>query len=100
MTKEKVDTEMQEFQADLFQSVCDMKAGRAGRVLRIQLTAAAQARIKSGLSQTGFAELLGVSVKTLQNWEQGRTRLSGAANTLIKVAMHSPKVLAIAMAAT
>ncbi len=76
-----------------------MKARRAGRVHQLELTAAAQARIKSGLSQTAFAELLGVSIKTLQNWEQGRTQPSGAAKTLIKVAIHSPKVLAKAMAA-
>jgi putative transcriptional regulator len=62
--------------------------------------AAAQARIKSGLSQTGFAGLSSVCSKTLQNWDQDRTQPSGAANTLIKVAMHSPKVLAQALAAT
>ena len=99
MIKKKIDLEMQQFQADLLQSVRDMKAGRVGRVHRVELTTAAQARIKSGLTQTGFAELLGVSIKTLQNWEQGRTQPSGAANTLIKVAMHSPKVLLKALAA-
>ena len=99
MIKKKIDLEMQQFQADLLQSVRDMKAGRVGRVHRLELTPAAPARIKSGLSQTGFAELLGVSIKTLQNWEQGRTQPSGAANTLIKVAMHSPKVLLKALAA-
>ena len=98
MIKKKIDPKMQQFQADLLQSLRDMKAGSVGRVHRIELTAASQARIKSGLSQTGFAELLGVSIKTLQNWEQGRTQPSGAANTLIKVAMYSPKVLAKAMA--
>ena len=99
MIKKKIDLEMQQFQADLLQSVRDMKAGRVGRVHRVELTTAAQARIKSGLTQTGFAELLGVSIKTLQNWEQGRTQPSGAANTLIKVAMHSPKVLLKVLAA-
>ncbi len=98
MSKQKIDPEMLQFQADLLQSVRDMKAGRAGRVHYVELTAAAQARIKSGLSQTGFAELLGVSIKTLQNWEQGRTQPSGAANTLIKVAMHSPKAIVKAIA--
>ena len=68
-----------------------MKAGRTGRVHRVELRAAAKARIKFGLSQTGIAEPLGVSIKTLQNWEQGRTQPSGAADTLIKVAMHSRK---------
>ena len=65
MTKKKIDPEMQQFQADLLQSVRDLKAGRAGRVHRVELTAAAQARIKSGLSQTDFAELLGVSIKKI-----------------------------------
>ena len=51
------------FQADLLQSVRDIKAGRVGRVHLVGLTAAAQARIKSGLSQTGFADLLGSSAK-------------------------------------
>jgi putative transcriptional regulator len=98
MASEKIDPELLQFKADLLQSVRDMKAGRAGRVHRLALTPAAQARIKSGLSQAGFAELLGVSIKTLQNWEQGRTQPSGAASTLIKVAMYSPKVLIKAMA--
>jgi putative transcriptional regulator len=94
MTSKKIDPEMAQFQADLLQSIRDMKAGR---VHRVALTPAAQARIKSGLSQAGFAELLGVSIKTLQNSEKGRTQPSGAASTLIKVAMHSPKVLVKAM---
>lgn len=94
MNKQTTDPEMQQFQADLLQSVRDMKAGRAGRVHRVALTPAAQARVKSGLSQSSFAQLLGVSIKTLQNWEQGRTQPSGAAHTLIKVAMVSPKALA------
>lgn len=44
------------------------------------------ARQRTGLSQARFAELLGVSVRTLQEWEQGRRQLSGAARTLFKVA--------------
>jgi putative transcriptional regulator len=99
MSKKPMDLEMQQFQADLLQSVRDMKAGRAGRVHRVALTPAAQARVKSGLSQAVFAQMLGVSIKTLQNWEQGRTQPSGAASTLIKVAMHAPKALARAVAA-
>jgi putative transcriptional regulator len=99
MSKKPIDPEVQQFQTDLLQSIRDMKAGRAGRVHRVALTPAAQARVKSGLSQAVFAQMLGVSVKTLQNWEQGRTQPSGAASTLIKVAMHAPKALAKAVAA-
>ena len=89
----KSDPEMTRFQADLMEAVRDMKAGRAARVHRVALPAAADARAKAGLSQAQFAQLLGVSVRTLQNWEQGRTAPSGAAQTLIRVALHAPKVL-------
>lgn len=53
----------------------------------------AQARAATGLSQTAFAGLLGVSVRTLQEWEQGRKIPSGAAATLLKVAAKHPNVL-------
>lgn len=50
-------------------------------------------RKKTGLSQSRFAELLGVSVRTLQDWEQGRRAPSGAARTLLMIADQDPKVL-------
>lgn len=49
--------------------------------------------MNSGLSQVQLAELLGVSVHTLQDWEQGRREPSGAAPTLITIAELKPKVL-------
>lgn len=51
------------------------------------------ARTATGLSQTTFARLLGISVRTLQEWEQGRKLPSGAAATLLKVATRHPEVL-------
>jgi putative transcriptional regulator len=53
----------------------------------------AVARATTGLSQSAFAKLLGVSRRTLQEWEQGRKVPSGAAATLLKVAARHPKVL-------
>jgi len=53
----------------------------------------AAARSATKLSQAAFAKLLGVSVRTLQEWEQGRKIPSGAAATLLKVAARHPKVL-------
>ena len=53
----------------------------------------ARARAATGLSQATFAKLLGVSVRTLQEWEQGRKVPSGAAATLLRVAARHPEVL-------
>ncbi len=52
------------------------------------------ARLASGLSQSQFAVLLGVSVRTLQGWEQGRRQPTGAARALIAIAQINPQILA------
>ena len=48
-------------------------------------------------SQTEFAQMIGVSVATLQNWERGRRRPEGPARTLLKVAAENPEALASAL---
>ena len=75
--------------AELLQSVHQMVAGKG----RVVMSPVISARKKSGLSQTEFAKLLGVSVRTLQEWEQGRRQPSGAAKTLIAIAERRPEVL-------
>lgn len=45
------------------------------------------------LSQSEFAALLGVSIKTLQNWEQGRRTPHGAARVLLQVAARHPQAV-------
>ena len=70
-----------------------IKAGRVGRRYTADSFPIVRAREKSGLSQSQFAGLLGVSVRTLQDWEQGRREPSAAAKTLIKVAEIHPGVL-------
>ena len=79
--------------AELLQSIREMKAGKGRVVVKIEVPPVVMARMKSGLSQTEFASLLGVSVRTLQDWEQGRRQPSGAARTLITIAEQQPKVL-------
>ena len=86
-------SELEKFQADLLRSVKQMRRGKAARVTRVELPAAAAARAKTGLSQQNFANLLGVSTRTLQDWEQGRREPTGAAKTLLKVAASHPKIL-------
>ena len=50
-------------------------------------------RSKIGLSQSAFAGLLGVSVRTLQEWEQGRRTPKGPAQALLRVADRHPEAL-------
>lgn len=79
--------------AEILQGIRDIKSGRIGRRFTMDSFAIVRAREKSGLSQSEFASLLGVSLRTLQEWEQGRREPSAAAQTLIKVAEKHPKVL-------
>ena len=88
-----MDKEMEQFENDLIESVRQMKDNRATRETQVPLTAAAEARRKVGLSQKEFAELLGVSVRTLQDWEQGRREPSGAARTLLRIATKNPQAI-------
>jgi len=79
--------------AELLQAVREMKAGQ----VQVVTSPVIEARKKTGLSQSQFAALLGVSVRTLQGWEQGRKQPSGAARTLLAIASTNPKaVLAVA----
>lgn len=77
---------------ELLAAIIDVKAGRHGEVHTVEVTEAAEARSKTGLSQPQFAQLLGVSVRTLQEWEQGRRSPSGAARSLLHIAALRPDV--------
>jgi putative transcriptional regulator len=78
--------------AELLRAVRDIKAGK-GRRFKVGLSPIAAARQKAELSQSEFAQLLGVSVRTLQDWEQGRRQPTGAARSLLLVAVKQPKML-------
>jgi putative transcriptional regulator len=77
----------------LLQSVREMKANKRGRVTSVAANDVAQARHGAGLSQAQFAEVLGISKRTLQEWEQGRRSPSGAAQTLIRIVKRHPEVV-------
>jgi putative transcriptional regulator len=93
MRKPKVDLEMAQFQADLLQSVREMTADTFARSTQVPVTEALQARAKMDLPASQFAKLLGVSVRTLQEWEQGHKKPTGAAQTLLRVAGQTPQAL-------
>jgi putative transcriptional regulator len=76
---------------EILDGLRQIKRGEHGRVINVPDIA--KTREKTGLSQARFAELLGVSVRTLQDWEQGRRAPSGAARTLLLIAEKDPKAL-------
>ncbi len=55
-------------------------------------------RLALGLSQVGFSRALGISSKTLHKWEQGSSRPSGAARTLLRIAAIDPGTVKRALA--
>jgi putative transcriptional regulator len=77
--------------SEILQGIRNLKQGNTGRILNVPPVA--EIREKTGLSQSRFATLLGVSVRTLQDWEQGRRLPSGAARTLLLIAHKNPIAL-------
>ena len=88
----------------LVESVKQMKAIEAGRMKPSRVTRAAdlmdegvldvaELRARFKLSQAKFAALLGISVATLQNWEQKRREPEGPAKVLLRVAAAHPEAL-------
>jgi putative transcriptional regulator len=92
-----MDKELEQFQNDLLASVRQMKSGKAARLTAVEVSAATEARNRVGMSQSEFAKLLGVSVRTLQDWEQGRREPSGAAKTLLRIASQNPEAVKAAV---
>jgi putative transcriptional regulator len=77
--------------AEILEGLQQIKRGEIGRVINVPDVA--RTRKSTGLSQARFAQLLGVSVRNLQDWEQGRRAPSGAARTLLLIAAKNPQVL-------
>lgn len=86
-------SDLEKFQSDLLESVRQMGNMAAARVTHVKISEVAEARATVGLTQAEFASLLGVSTRTLQDWEQGRRQPTGAAKTLLRVAVKHPNVL-------
>lgn len=76
---------------EILNGLQELRRGEHGRVTSVPNVA--EIRESTGLTQARFAQLLGVSPRTLQDWEQGRRAPSGAARTLLMVAAKDPKAL-------
>jgi putative transcriptional regulator len=73
----------------------EAKPSRVTEVAPIDVKAIRQ---RLGKSQSEFARMIGVSIATLQNWEQGRRRPEGPARALLRVAAADPEAVAAALA--
>jgi putative transcriptional regulator len=87
---------------NLVESVREAGAIRRGSAEASRVTEFAAVDVKGirqhlGKSQSEFARMIGVSVSTLQNWEQGRRRPVGPARALLRVAAASPEVVSAAL---
>jgi putative transcriptional regulator len=71
---------------------------KPSRTFVFQPEAVREIREKLHKSQAEFARMIGVSVSTLQNWEQGRRQPEGPARALLVVASRAPEVVAKALA--
>ena len=81
----------------LVKGVREMKRHRAGkpvrgaRVSRLNDPDPREIRKAANISQAQFAALIGVNLRTLQNWEQQRTRPTGPARALLRIVAADPK---------
>jgi putative transcriptional regulator len=71
---------------------------KPGRVTEVRPEDVRTIRSKLAKSQEEFALMIGVSVATLQNWEQGRRRPEGPARALLRVAAKNPQAIVEALA--
>ena len=82
---------------DIGQEILDglraIKKGQGRRVTIAKPGPVKKIRENLGLSQSAFAGLLGISIRTLQDWEQKRREPTGAALTLLLIAENRPNVL-------
>ena len=73
----------------------EIKAGRmtASRVYEIKPPEIKNVRNELNVSQREFALMIGVSIRTLQNWEQGRRKPEGPAKALLHIASKNPRAV-------
>jgi putative transcriptional regulator len=88
-----------DFEAELEESIEALRAFNRGennlrtRTIDLSISPPAEIRKRLNVSQHAFAGLLGVSVRTIQDWEQGRRKPSGPAKALLRIVDHNPEAL-------
>jgi putative transcriptional regulator len=82
---------------EILEGIQDIKAHTAGKKTLRTHTFTQPAppqviRAKLKLSQSAFADLMGVSLRTVQDWEQGRRKPSGPAVALLRIVEQKPEI--------
>lgn len=82
---------------EILEGIREIKAFKVGKVdLKtrelLEPSSAKEIRQQLNLSQAAFAGLMGVSLRTVQDWEQGRREPSGPAKSLLRIAEQNPEV--------
>lgn len=85
-------TQQRDIGAELLQSVEDYKAGKGKKYIVDVSEEIKDIRDRLELSQKDFAELLNISLRTLQEWEQGRKSPKGPALSLLNIAIKHPEI--------
>ena len=76
---------------ELIQAAKEMKANQRARVTHVNDVM--MTRQQLGLSQVAFARMLGISPRTIQEWEQGRRKPQGTALSLLRIAQAKPNIV-------
>lgn len=89
--------------SELIEGIQEMKAVEEGsqkpyRISKMEPSEVTRIRQNMKLSQAKFAALMGISVRTLQNWEQGYRTPTGSAKVLLNIAKKNPKAVLEAVA--
>lgn len=84
--------------SELIEGIQEMKAveedrQKPYRVTKMEPSEVTRIRQNMKLSQAKFAALMGISVRTLQNWEQGYRSPTGSAKVLLRIAKKNPKAV-------
>ncbi|NYT36835.1 helix-turn-helix domain-containing protein [Allopusillimonas soli] len=97
----KGDTLFDDLQTSLKQAVA-IRKGELGpsRVFKVETVDVKATREKTHLSQSEFARAIHVSVRTLQNWEQGHRNPTGPAAALLKIMANEPEMVVRALQAS